>query len=35
MVVITMSIKEISPLIHHGGDYNIDKRNKLPCTSCW
>ena len=35
MVVITMSIKEISSLIHHGGDYNVDKRNKPPYTSCW
>ena len=35
MVVIPMSIKEISSLIHHGCDYNVDKRNKPPYTSYW
>ena len=35
MLVITMSIKEISSLTYHVGDYNVDKRNKLPYTSCW
>ena len=35
MLVIPMPIKEISSLIHHVGDYNVDKRNKLPYTSCW
>ena len=35
MLVITMWINEISSLIHHVGDYNVDKRNKPPNTSCW
>ena len=35
MLVIPMSIKELSPLIHHVGDYNVDKRNKPTYTSWW